>query len=126
MPKLTKARAFKIVYDELSKVDMFMGKFDAKNGNDKFMSGVQTVMEAIAYGVSEDMQCAYTDIFLANWLNSKEKAEHSGTPCDGCEYSEPYKEYRCVRYPCKYENEPQTDVYEYHNGEWVKPDCPWR
>ena len=23
-------------------------------------------------------------------------------------------------------DEPQTDVYEYHNGEWVKPDCPWK
>ena len=23
-------------------------------------------------------------------------------------------------------DEPQTDVYEYHNGEWVKPDCAWK
>ena len=24
------------------------------------------------------------------------------------------------------EYEPQTDVYEYQNGEWAKPDCPWK
>ena len=23
-------------------------------------------------------------------------------------------------------DEPQTDVYEYQSGEWVKPDCPWK
>ena len=43
--------------------------------------------------------------------------------------------YNCKRFDtedecieCHYEpkDEPQTDVYEYHNGEWVKPDCPWK
>lgn len=24
------------------------------------------------------------------------------------------------------QTEPQTDVYEYQNGKWVKPDCPWK
>ena len=43
--------------------------------------------------------------------------------------------YNCKRFDtedecieCHYEpkDEPQTDVYEYHNGEWVKPDCQWK
>lgn len=31
-----------------------------------------------------------------------------------------------LRIPSVEQNKPQTDVYEYQNGEWVKPDCPWK
>lgn len=84
MPKLTKAKAFKIVFDELDKVDMFKGKYDARHGSDEFMSGVHAVMKAIAFGVSEDLGWQYEDIFLANWLGSKERA--SQNYCDDCIY----------------------------------------
>lgn len=32
------------------------------------------------------------------------------------------------KYKRIYEDEPQTDVWEYHNGEWTEPqtDCAWR
>lgn len=32
----------------------------------------------------------------------------TGQPCDGCEYSEPYIEYKCTHPSCKYEDEPNS------------------
>ena len=41
--------------------------------------------------------------------------------CDGCYFDE-----RCPFDEPK--DEPQTDVWEYHNGEWTEPqtDCSWK
>ena len=33
----------------------------------------------------------------------------AGQPCDGCEYSKPYIEYKCTHHSCKYEDEPSNE-----------------
>lgn len=84
-------------------------------------------------------------------INVRSKTENSSEKPNNCEYAEnpsgdvwecgcfldTYCEHQIYdRNPdgtinivkCGYEPkyEPQTDVYEYQNGEWVKPDCPWK
>ena len=86
MPKLTKANAYKIVFNDLEKKPMFMGRYDAENGSDAFMYGIKTVMDVIALGVSEDMYEQFSDIFLANLIGSQAK------PSTDCEHTDcPWK-----------------------------------
>lgn len=78
---------------------------------------------------------------LADALRADRKTEPSGYNLKPVE-DEPQTERYCTNckhngviadYECRECNgmdkhefiEPQTDVYEYNNGEWVKPDCPW-
>lgn len=45
--------------------------------------------------------------------NCEPKTEpQTGQLCDGCEYSEPYIEYKCTHPSCKYGDEPQTERSE--------------
>lgn len=49
--------AAKIVLNKLKECDLFYGRYDAKHGNEHFMYGVSTVMEAIAnYAGDEDFE----------------------------------------------------------------------
>ena len=52
--QMNKQEAFKIVYDEMIKCQLFCGVYDAKNGNLHFMYGISTVMEQIAYEAGGD------------------------------------------------------------------------
>lgn len=70
---MNKQEAFKIVYEELKKCPLLMGKYDAKNGNEHFMYGVSTVMEVIAANISEEVQDEYLDTFNENMTKSEEK-----------------------------------------------------
>lgn len=45
---MTEKDAFTLVYNKLREVPLFVGCFDAKNGNVNFMYGIDTVMEFIA------------------------------------------------------------------------------
>lgn len=63
---------FKIVLDDLKQVELFMGKYDAKNGNEHYMFGISTVMEYIAYKAGDDM---FEDVFMYNMIASEKKAE---------------------------------------------------
>ena len=47
---MTKQEAYKIVYNDILNRDigLFLGRFDAKNGDPKFIYGINTVMEFIA------------------------------------------------------------------------------
>ena len=56
--------AYRIVYNDIlnSGCDLLVGKYDAKNGNEKFMYGISTVMEFIAYRVSEADGDAFSDV----------------------------------------------------------------
>ena len=47
---------------------LFVGKYDATNGSDKFMYGISTVMEYIAYQASEKEYEHFQDIFLENCI----------------------------------------------------------
>lgn len=70
---MDKKVAFEIVLQELTKCNLFCGKYDAKNGNDSFMNGVYGVMEAIAGRVNDETYEAFSDMFFNNLIASKEK-----------------------------------------------------
>ena len=76
--------AYRIVLNDMlnSGVRVFVGNYDAKNGNEKFMTGIGTVMEWIAYKVSEDECNAFTDMFVANTIKCKK--ESKGIKCYKC------------------------------------------
>lgn len=73
--RMDKTEAFKIVFDELQKVDIFTGKYDARNGNRYFMYGIATVMESIAYSVDEKTGNKFTETFDRNMDESERKKE---------------------------------------------------
>lgn len=67
---MDKAKAFEIVYNELIKCPLFCGKFDATHGNREYMYGICTVMENIAFHVSEDTYDEYSIMWCDNILES--------------------------------------------------------
>lgn len=71
-PEIDKSMAYKIVLKDLMEVDMFCGKYDAKNGNQSFMYGVSTVMENIAGHVSDECADEFSEIFFQNMTKSEE------------------------------------------------------
>lgn len=40
---------WEVVYDELTKISLFCGRYDAEHAADRYMYGIATVMEHIAY-----------------------------------------------------------------------------
>ena len=70
---IPKQDAYKVVYDDLMKVDLFRGHYDAKHGNKGFMNGIGTVMEHIAYKVSEDTANFFIETFFTNLHGSEAK-----------------------------------------------------
>lgn len=68
--------AYRIVYNDMlnSECGLLVGKFDAKNGSGKYMSGVCMVMEWIAYRVNEETGNDFTDLFTKNIVKSIAKA----------------------------------------------------
>lgn len=77
-------KAYEMVYNDIinSGCGLMVGKYDAKNGSDTFMHGVSTVMEWIAYRVSEDVGSDFSDLFINNLIASKQRAE--GIKCYKC------------------------------------------
>ena len=60
---MSKREAYKIVLKDLKKCDLFCGKYDATNGNEDFMYGIETVMEVIAFNARD---FSFDDKFLRN------------------------------------------------------------
>lgn len=71
-----KPEAYKLVFDDLIKCNMFKGIYDAKHGNENFMYGILTIMENIALNVSEDCYEKFTAEFTKNMVDSKYKANY--------------------------------------------------
>ena len=68
--------AYKMVFEDMSsKVGMFTGKYDAKNGGKHFMFGISTVMEFIAYNVDEQTGIDFEEQFTHNMIESERKGE---------------------------------------------------
>lgn len=67
--------AYRIVFNDIinSECCLLVGKYDAKNGNKNFMYGINTVMEWIAYRVSEKQGEEFSAMFLDNMIDSQEK-----------------------------------------------------
>ena len=64
-------KAYKAVYNDLMKIDLFQGHYDAKHGSAVYMSGICSVMENIALHVSEETADEYIEIFITNSIGSK-------------------------------------------------------
>ena len=67
--------AYRIVYNDIlnNECGLMVGTYDAKNGNEDFMYGIATVMEWIAYHVSEADGEAFSELFIKNMIKSEEK-----------------------------------------------------
>lgn len=68
--------AYRIVLNDMlnSGCGLFVGEYDARNGNEQFMHGISTVMEWIAYKVSEEDYNEFNDLFIKNLIKSEQKA----------------------------------------------------
>ena len=63
------------IIEEMSEIGIFTGKYDAKNGKEDFMYGISTVMECLAYMVSDEYGDSFSDAFVKNLIDSEQKAE---------------------------------------------------
>lgn len=70
---MIKKLAYKIVFNDLKKCGLFMGTYDAKNGNEHFMYGIETIMESIAYAISDETGDKFNTKFLKNMIESEKK-----------------------------------------------------
>lgn len=79
MKELTKNERMALmkVFKNLCKCDLFIGKYDAKNGNPNFMYGIATVMENLAYLISENVGQTYHTTFTNNLIKSENKVKKS-------------------------------------------------
>ena len=66
---MTKKEAFEIVFDELTKINMFSGKV-SKYADASFVEGIGTVMEAIANNISEEKGANFEKEFTKNVIQS--------------------------------------------------------
>ena len=70
------------IIEEMRECGMFEGRYDAKNGNPMFMYGISTVMEYLAYRVSDEYGDNFSDTFIQNLIISEQKAK--GIKCYKC------------------------------------------
>lgn len=61
------------IFEELCKCNMFIGEYDAKNGNIDFMYGVGTVMETLACMISGKKADEFSTQFFENMENSEKR-----------------------------------------------------
>lgn len=73
---MTKQDAYRIVYNDILNhgCELFQGTFDARNGSKDFMHGICTLMECIAYQVSEQDYKDFNKIWCENFQKSLDKA----------------------------------------------------
>ena len=72
----TLKNAYKLVYNDMVKTGgLFVGRFDAKNGNKNFMYGIGTAMEFIALSAGEQTYDDFEKIWSENFIESLDKSE---------------------------------------------------
>lgn len=65
-------KAYQMVFNDLCKCRMFLGFYDAINGNPHFMHGIETVMEVIANrAYNDDFAEQFAGVFTSNVEGSK-------------------------------------------------------
>lgn len=62
------------VVDGMTECGLFCGRYDATNGNEQFMYGINTVMEYLAYLVSDEYGEEFSDKFIKNMIKSEKRA----------------------------------------------------
>lgn len=67
---VNRKKAYEIVFGDLKKVPLFCGI--SKKGKKDFMHGIASVMEYIAYEISEEEGDSYSDLFLLNRKKSED------------------------------------------------------
>lgn len=60
----------KKIVENMRECGLFVGRFDAKNGNVNFMYGIETVMEYLASLISEE----YCDKYQKEFINNFERS----------------------------------------------------
>ena len=63
------------IIEEIREISMFNGIYDAKNGSVQFMYGILTIMECLAYRVSDKYGDNFSDTFLQNLIDSEQIAK---------------------------------------------------
>ena len=73
MKESAKKEAYKIVLEDLldKNIGLLQGKYDAINGNKHFMYGINVVMSAIAYSISDEVGGRFDCMFYENMEKSK-------------------------------------------------------
>lgn len=71
---MTREEMIRNLVEEMSECGIFVGKYDAKHGNRRYMYGIYTVMEWLAYKVSEEYGDEFSDTFFGNMHDSEDKA----------------------------------------------------
>ena len=68
-------KAYEMVLNDIvnSGCGLMIGKFDAINGEKHFMYGISTVMEWIAYKVSDEVGNEFSDLFIKNMIESENR-----------------------------------------------------
>lgn len=61
------------VFINLCECGLFVGKYDAEHGNEHFMYGVNTVMESLAYMISDKVGDTFNEAFTRNMIKSEKK-----------------------------------------------------
>ena len=70
---MNKKEAYKIVFEDLKEIGLFVGKYDAKHGLKNYMMGIQIVMDAIAAEISEEEYDKFDAEFVNNLIESERK-----------------------------------------------------
>ena len=70
---MTREEMIRNLVEEMSECNLFVGKYDAKHGNKRYMYGISTVMEWLAYQVSEEYGDNFSDMFFGNMYDSENK-----------------------------------------------------
>ena len=88
------------IIEEMRECNMFNGIYNAKKGSVQFMYGISTVMECLAYRVSDEYGDKFSDTFVQNLIISEQKAK--GIKCYKCaELSGCYKGRHGGKKKCK-------------------------
>lgn len=65
-------KAYQMVFNDLCECRMFQGHYDAFNGSEQFMSGIEMAMEVIATrGYDDEFAEEFANEFCDNMLRSK-------------------------------------------------------
>jgi hypothetical protein len=70
---MTREEIIKELIEDMSKCGVFVGKYDAENGSEIYMYGVNAVMEYLAYEVSDEYGDAFSEKFTKNMIDSENK-----------------------------------------------------
>ena len=68
--------AYKTVFMDLmtNNFGLLVGRYDASNGSEEYMFGIELVMETIAIRSSEEDYENFTELFTRNIIESQERA----------------------------------------------------